>query len=336
MTTTAINDISDLVRILEEHPEWAETLRSLLLAKEMLDLPTALDRLTELVNDFIREQKETNQRADQRLARLEEAAASSDQRLDQLTELVNDFIREQRETNQRTDERLARLEEAAASSDQRTDERLARLEEAAASSDQRLTSLTELVNDFIQEQRETNQEQRETNQRADERLTSLETISRRMQGQIGRLLTNAAERHLQGHLDVVLSQRLNLRRAVTLKSINLGIDRGLADQLEEAQDNQIITPGQHLQVRLVDVILSAVDRETAAPVYIAAEISLTLNRNDIARAAERAAILEKATGVATKAAVVGGRIPPLQEAQAAAAGVHIVLMEDLDIEEAGE
>ena len=150
------------------------------------------------------------------------------------------------------------------------------------------------------------------------------------------LLTNAAERHLQGHLDVVLSQRLNLRRAVTLKSINLGIDRGLAEQLEEAQDNRIITPEQHLQVRLVDVILSAVDRETAAPVYIAAEVSLTLNRNDIARAAERAAILEKATGVATKAAVIGGRIPPLQETQAAAAGVHIILMEDLDIEDAGD
>ena len=332
MTTTAINDISDLVRILEEHPEWAETLRSLLLAREMLDLPTALDRLTELVNDFIREQRETNQRADERLARLEEAAAGSDERLDRLTELVNDFIREQRETNQRTDQRLARLEEA------------------ATSSDERLDRLTELVNDFIREQRETNQEQRETNQRADERmarleeaaassdqrLTSLETISRRMQGQIGLLLGEAAERRLQGHLDVVLSQRLNLRRAVTLKSINLGIDRELADQLEDAQDKQIITPSQRLQVQLVDVILSAVDRETAAPVYIAAEVSLTLNRNDIARAAERAAILEKATGVAAIAAVIGGRIPPLQETQAAEAGVHIILMEDLDIETEGD
>lgn len=152
------------------------------------------------------------------------------------------------------------------------------------------------------------------------------------------LLTEVAERRLQGHLDVVLSQRLHLRRVLILKSVNLGIDRSLADQLEAAQDNQIITPGQHLQVRLLDVILSATDRETAAPLYIAAEISLTLNRNDIARAAERAAILEQATGVATKAAVIGGRIPPLQETQAAAAGVHIILMEDLDLDsdEAGE
>ena len=315
--TTTINDISDLARILEEHPEWVDTLRSLLLTRETVDLPAALDRLTELVNDSIREQRETNQRADERLARME-AAARADQRLDQLTELVNDFIREQRETNQRADERMAEL---AASSN----ERLTHLEELTARTTQMLAH---------QEGRVTNLE--EIRVSTDRRLTSLETITRRMQGQIGLLLGEAAERRLQGHLDVVLSHRLNLRRVIILKSVNLGIDRSLADQLEEAQDNQIITPGQHLQVRLLDVILSATDRETAAPVYIAAEISLTLNRNDIARAAERAAILEQATGVATKAAVIGGRIPPLQETQAAAAGVHIILMEDLDLDSEAE
>lgn len=36
---TTINDISDLVRILQEKPEWAETLRGALLSKELLDLP---------------------------------------------------------------------------------------------------------------------------------------------------------------------------------------------------------------------------------------------------------------------------------------------------------
>lgn len=277
--TTTINDISDLARILEEHPEWVDTLRSLLLTRETVDLPAALDRLTELVNDSIREQRETNQRADERMAEL---AASSNERLTHLEELTA-----------RTTQMLAHQEG-----------RVTNLEEIRVSTDRR--------------------------------LTSLETITRRMQGQIGLLLGEAAERRLQGHLDVVLSHRLNLRRVIILKSVNLGIDRSLADQLEEAQDNQIITPGQHLQVRLLDVILSATDRETAAPVYIAAEISLTLNRNDIARAAERAAILEQATGVATKAAVIGGRIPPLQETQAAAAGVHIILMEDLDLDSEAE
>ena len=268
MTTTTINDISDLARILAERPEWSDTLRSLLLTKEILDLPTALAQLTQVVNDFIQEQREINQRADARLARLEEIAASSNAR-------------------------LTRLEEIAA----RSEQRLTKLEEIAASTN--------------------------------ERVSNLEADNRRIHGQLGRLLGAEAERRLQGHLDVVLSQRMRLRRAVTLKSIIASIDRGLADLLEDAEDQQIITPEQNIQVRLLDVILRATDRATAAPVYIAVEISLTLHQEDIDRAADRAAILEKATGVAAKAVVVSGRVPPPQEAQAAAAGVSIILVEDL-------
>ena len=386
--TTTINDISDLARILAERPEWSDTLRSLLLTKEILDLPTALaeltrvvndfiqeqreinqradarlSRLEQVVNDFIQEQREINQRADARLARLEEIAASSNERLARLEQVVNDFIQDQRETNQRADARLARLEEIAAHSEQRltrleeiaarseqrltrleeiaasSNERLARLEEIAASSNERLARLEEIATSS--NERLTGLEGRTDNLEeiaasTNERLTGLETNTRqmrveidRMQGQLGRLLGADAERRLQGNLSRVLSQRMRLRRAVTLKSIVANIDQGLADLLEDAEDQQIITPNQHSQVCLLDVILRAIDRATAAPVYIAVEVSITLHQEDIDRAADRAAILEKATGVAAKAVVVSGRVPPPQEAQAAAAGVSIILAEDL-------
>lgn len=105
MTTTAINDISDLARILEEHPEWAETLRSLLLTRELVELPEKVAQLTERVDRLIRrldefiqeqreinreqreinqEQREINRRVDQRLARLEEIALRSEERLTNL------------------------------------------------------------------------------------------------------------------------------------------------------------------------------------------------------------------------------------------------------------
>lgn len=42
---TTINDIHDLVRIVEEHPEWRGELQRLLLTKELLDTP---DKITEL------------------------------------------------------------------------------------------------------------------------------------------------------------------------------------------------------------------------------------------------------------------------------------------------
>ena len=39
---TTINDIHDLVELLQNHPDWAETLRNLILIRELLDLPQTL------------------------------------------------------------------------------------------------------------------------------------------------------------------------------------------------------------------------------------------------------------------------------------------------------
>ena len=40
--TTAVNSIEDLVRVLDEHPEWLEALRARLLTRELLELPARL------------------------------------------------------------------------------------------------------------------------------------------------------------------------------------------------------------------------------------------------------------------------------------------------------
>ena len=73
--TTSVNDIADFARILREQPEWADTIRSILLGQELLDLPRQFAEFAHQTNE--------------RLARLEI--------------LVADFV-------QATNERLARLE----------------------------------------------------------------------------------------------------------------------------------------------------------------------------------------------------------------------------------
>ena len=45
---TTINNISDLARIIREQPEWADTLRSLLLGRELLELPNRFAEFVEL------------------------------------------------------------------------------------------------------------------------------------------------------------------------------------------------------------------------------------------------------------------------------------------------
>ncbi|MXX25648.1 MAG: hypothetical protein F4Z82_09435 [Caldilineaceae bacterium SB0668_bin_21] len=61
MTTTAINTIEDLVRIMDNHPEWVEAMRVRLLSREVLELPQTMARLTETVDSFA---ASTNKRLD--------------------------------------------------------------------------------------------------------------------------------------------------------------------------------------------------------------------------------------------------------------------------------
>ena len=62
---TTINDISDLIRILQEDPAWAEAVRSVLLTQELQSLPERFDRFVELT-------RENNELVNRRLERLEE------------------------------------------------------------------------------------------------------------------------------------------------------------------------------------------------------------------------------------------------------------------------
>ena len=61
---TTINDISDLIRIIRQDPDWAEALRSVLLSKELLALP-------ETFAAFVSENRENSRIANQRLCAIE-------------------------------------------------------------------------------------------------------------------------------------------------------------------------------------------------------------------------------------------------------------------------
>ena len=83
MAILTINDISDLARILEEHPEWAETLRSLLLTREVLELPEKvaqqadnLAQLTVRVDQLTQDVAQLTERVDQHYGAAEFSGAA--------------------------------------------------------------------------------------------------------------------------------------------------------------------------------------------------------------------------------------------------------------------
>ena len=84
-TMTTINNIEDLVRILDEHPEWLEAVRTRLLTRELLELPQTVAELAATVNELSSEVKTAS------------AAVK------ELTNTVNELANELRATNRRFD-----------------------------------------------------------------------------------------------------------------------------------------------------------------------------------------------------------------------------------------
>ena len=100
-TMTTINNIADLVRILKEQPEWADTIRGILLSEELLDLPARFAEFVQLTQESNRIINERLTQIDTRVDRLETGQAETNRRLESLETA-------QTETNQR----LGRLETA--------------------------------------------------------------------------------------------------------------------------------------------------------------------------------------------------------------------------------
>ena len=87
-TDTTVNDISDIVRILREQPEWADTLRGILLSEEILKLPEMVAELVES-NKLIHERLD---RLEGRLDRLEGGIGRLEDRVDKLEGDVGNLI----------------------------------------------------------------------------------------------------------------------------------------------------------------------------------------------------------------------------------------------------
>lgn len=107
---TTIRDIADFVRIINEQPEWNDTIRGILLGRELLELP---QRFAE----FVRVTEENNRLVAERLGRLEAGMAELKTDVTGLKTDMADMKDWRAETTQRLDRiegRLGNLEGAEA------------------------------------------------------------------------------------------------------------------------------------------------------------------------------------------------------------------------------
>ena len=325
---TAVNDIADLSRILQENPEWREHFRALLLTPEILELPASLAALTVEVREFIAEQREINARADARM--------------DALTAELRAFIAEQRQWNEEQREINARAEA-------RMDALTAELRQFIAEQRQwneRQQQWNERQQQWNERQQQWNEEQKKTNAAIFVRLDRIEADIQEMKADIKRLEANGQEmradidemkidiKDMKGDLSQLKGRQAErdthrnivnllqgnhpgLRRIVILKSDLIPFATELNDRIDDAEDDGLITAEERKSLRAVDLVVRAIDRGTQQTIYFAVEVSRTVNNHDVNRAADRAEILGRIVQGQGIGAVVGGAVIPqaVQRAQ---------------------
>ena len=203
---------------------------------------------------------------------------------------------------------------------------------------QQLAELTSEVKDFIAEQRE-------TNRRTDARLDRLEEIAARSEERQARLEEIAArseERHarLENRVSIMYGSVYEIecvRRFPSLiynhfRLVNTTIHYGglyppnqrFYNRLMDARDQGKISEDDFVQLLSADCLAYSWDSERQQPCYLAAEISVTLDRSDIDRAQQRADALARATDAEARAVVISANIADLQGQQARDAGVAVI------------
>ena len=285
-----VEDFEDLLRILEQNPEWQERMRRAILSRELLELP---ERLLSLVQQLIesdarnREQiaelTRTVQRHDEAIATLIQTVQRHDEAIATLIQTVqrhDALIAELIQTVQRHDALIAELIQTV----QRQGEQIAELTRTVQRHDEILQRHDERIAELVQVVRELAEAQRRTEAR-------LERLENRLEGEIGR---QSGERY----------EREVVADAFTLFYGGRGgspKEPAIRDQLAHwlqtlVEQGVEITPS--VSPFRADLIWWKGDR------VMVVEIGIKVSRDDVKRAAARAELLRRA-GVNATPAVIG-------------------------------
>jgi outer membrane murein-binding lipoprotein Lpp len=109
-----VRDMSDVTRLLVEHPEWRAEVRRLVLTDQLLDLPQVVRDLAERMDQLAEHVDQLAQRMDQLAQRTDQLA----QRMDQLAERMDQLTARMDQLAARMDQLTARMDQLATSMDE--------------------------------------------------------------------------------------------------------------------------------------------------------------------------------------------------------------------------
>ena len=149
----------------------------------------------------------------------------------------------------------------------------------------------------------------------------------RMQGQLNNLTGNDYERRIARLSATIVRRHLNLRHARLLQAITKPDNESIADLANAAAMQGGITDDDAEDLIRADLVLLDT-ASTPEPVYVVAEVSLTLDDHDVDRAARRARILRNASGNDARPVVIGTGISDANRQRAEDSGVTVILVAD--------
>ena len=149
----------------------------------------------------------------------------------------------------------------------------------------------------------------------------------RMQGQLNNLTGNDYERWIARLSATIVRRHLNLRHARLLQAITKPDNESIADLANAAAMQGGITDDDAEDLIRADLVLLDT-ASTPEPVYVVAEVSLTLDDHDVDRAARRARILRDASGNDARPVVIGTGISDANRQRAEDSGVTVILVAD--------
>ena len=156
-------------------------------------------------------------------------------------------------------------------------------------------------------------------------VTELKAGQTRMQGQLNNLTGTDYERKVVKLATRAVRRYLDIRNAQLIHSITNLDNFHLANLLEQATDTSTISDDQADDLVRSDLILLG-QTPAGEPAYAVAEVSVTIDENDVDRAVQRSRILQTASGVGTQAAVIGTVISDANRQRANADGVTFIVV----------
>ena len=108
---TTINDISDLIRVLQEHPEWRQALRGIILDEDLTRLPQQVDERFDQVDQRFDQVDQRLDQVDQRLDQVDQRFDQVDQRLDQVDTQIQQFKAEVDQRFDQMDQRFNQMDD---------------------------------------------------------------------------------------------------------------------------------------------------------------------------------------------------------------------------------